>query len=48
MEQRTIRIYGREFKTKDGKKFVRYSYTKDGIEFYQIRFTQDPNKNRIY
>ena len=39
--QKTIKIYGKEYKTREGTTFTRYSYTKDGEKFYQIKFTKD-------
>ena len=45
---KTLKIYGRAIETKEGDKFVQYSYTKDGKTFYQVKFTKDcdflPNK----
>lgn len=38
---KTIRIFGRERKDNDGKKFVVYSYTKDGKTFYQLKFRKE-------
>ena len=38
---KTIRVFGRERKNSDGKKFVAYSYTKDGNEFYQVKFRKE-------
>ena len=38
--QKTIKIYGKEYTTKEGNTFTRYSYTKDGEKFYQIKFTK--------
>lgn len=38
---KTITIYGRELKTKEGKTFTKYSYTKDGEIFYQVKVAKD-------
>lgn len=40
--KKTIRIFGREKQSQDGKtKFTSWSYTKDGVEFYDVKFTQE-------
>lgn len=38
---KTITIYGKELKTKEGKTFTKYSYTKDGKVFYQVKVAKD-------
>ena len=37
---KTIRIFGREITTKDGKSFVTYSFTPNGEDYYKIVFTK--------
>ena len=50
--EKKIRIYGREIKTNDGKKFVTFSYTNDGENFFKVKFTQScenkPKQERGY
>ena len=36
--KKTIRVFGKELKTKEGRTFVKYSYTKDGKKFYDVHF----------
>lgn len=38
---KTIRIFGKEIATTDGKKFVKWSYTKDGVTFYDVKFARN-------
>ena len=35
-----LKVFGKEFTTKEGKKFIRYSYTNDGKVFYDVKFTR--------
>lgn len=49
--EKTIRIYGAEKSTQDGKKFIKWSYTKDGKKFYEVHFTKEcavPSKRGYY
>lgn len=39
-----ITIFGKELKTKDGKKFVKYTYTRDGNTFYNFKVSQNSPK----
>lgn len=42
MENKVIRVFGRERQTQDGKnKFIAWSYTKDGETYYEVKFTQE-------
>lgn len=41
--EKTLNIYGKEYVSKSGQKFVAYSYTKDGKKFYRIKFRRDCN-----
>ena len=35
-----LKVFGKEFTTKEGKKFIRYSYTRDGKVFYDVKFNR--------
>lgn len=37
---KTIRIFGKEVSTQDGKKFPVYSFTPDGQQFFKVVFTK--------
>lgn len=40
VENKVIRIFGKEIKTNDGKSFTVYSFTPNGTEFFKVVFTK--------
>lgn len=36
--EKTMKIFGREQRTSEGKKFYTYTYTKDGKTFFKVKF----------